>query len=163
MFDLLRPLLFIQYIDIQIYSISDHCVVFVSLEAYQPVTYCFYFSHNSQSNLGMSFCCLFQGRRVMAKKIVYFLLLMANQMCSNILTIPNAEALKNSGVEIFVIVVGSYINGNDEMVKVASYPPEHFIFRVKSLEEFWEVIKLVIKEVSPGKYKIVQGEPDPPC
>ena len=67
------------------------------------------------------------------------------------LTIPKADALKNSGVQIFVVAVGTYINGIDEMVKVASYLPQQFLFRVKTLQQFWNVIKLIIKEVSPGK------------
>ena len=79
------------------------------------------------------------------------------------LTIPNAGALKNSGVQIFVVAVGTYINGIDEMVKVASYPPQQFMFRVNDLSGFWNIIKLIIKEVSPGKYTIVNGQYDPPC
>ena len=79
------------------------------------------------------------------------------------LTIPKAKALKDSGVEIFVVGVGTYINGIDEMVKVASYPPERFLFRVETHQQFWEVIKLAIKDGATGKYTILQGEYDPPC
>ena len=79
------------------------------------------------------------------------------------LSILKADALKNSGVQIFVVAVGGYINGIDEMVKVASYPPQHFLFRVKTLQQFWNVIKLIIKEVSPGKYAIIDGQNDPSC
>lgn len=79
------------------------------------------------------------------------------------LTIPKADALKNNGVQIYVVAVGTYINGIDELVKVASYPPEHFIFRVKKLQGFWNIIKLIIKEVAPQKYKIIKGQYDPPC
>ena len=79
------------------------------------------------------------------------------------LTIPKADALKNSGVQIFVVAVGTYINGIDEMVKVASYPPEQFLFKVKNLSGFWNLVKLIIKQVDPGKYKILQGQYEPPC
>ena len=79
------------------------------------------------------------------------------------LSILKADALKNSGVQIFVVAVGGYIYGIDEMVKVASYPPQHFLFRVKTLQQFWNVIKLIIKEVSPGKYAIIDGQNDPSC
>ena len=79
------------------------------------------------------------------------------------LTIPKADALKNSEVQIFVVAVGTYINGIDEMVKVASYPPEQFLFKVKNLSGFWNLVKLIIKQVDPGKYKILQGQYEPPC
>ena len=79
------------------------------------------------------------------------------------LTIPKANALKNSGVEIFVVAVGKYINGIDEMVKVASYPPEHFLFRIKNFQGFWNIIKLIIKQDSPGKYAIINSQYGPPC
>ena len=79
------------------------------------------------------------------------------------LTIPKADALKKSGVQIFVVAVGTYINGIHEMVKVASYPPEEFLFRVKDLSGFWKIIKMIIKQVSRSKYTIVNGQYDPPC
>ena len=79
------------------------------------------------------------------------------------MTIPKADALKNSGVQIFVVAVGSYIHGIDKMVKVASYPPQHFVFRVKKLNGFWQIIQLIIKQVAPKKYKIIKGQYDPPC
>ncbi len=69
--------------------------------------------------------------------------------------------MKNSGVEIYVIAVGTYINRIDKIVNVASYPPERFLFRVKDLAGFWNIIKLIVKQVSPDKYSIVNY--DPPC
>ena len=77
------------------------------------------------------------------------------------LTVPNANALKTSGVDIYVVAVGNYIHGINEMVKVASYPPKKFLFRVKDMQGFWNIIKLIVKEVAPGKYSIVNY--DPPC
>ncbi len=77
------------------------------------------------------------------------------------LTIPKADALKLSGVDIYVVAVGTYINGIDEMVKVASYPPENYLFRVSDYQGFWEVIKLIVQQVAPEKYSLVNY--DPPC
>ena len=77
------------------------------------------------------------------------------------LTVPNANALKSIGVDIFVVGVGSYIRGIDEMVKTASYPPQNYLFRVKSLKKFWEIIQLTVKLVSPGNYIVVNYSP--PC
>ena len=77
------------------------------------------------------------------------------------MTIPNANALKTSGVDIYVVAVGNYISGIDEMVKVASHPPEKFLFRVSDYQGFWNIVKLIVKKVSPGKYSIVNY--DPPC
>ena len=78
-------------------------------------------------------------------------------------TISKAKALKDDGIDIYVVAVGSYVNGIDEMVKVASSPPENRIFRVQTLDEFWQVVKLAIKQVNPGQYKVLNGKIDPPC
>lgn len=77
------------------------------------------------------------------------------------LTIPKADTLKRMGVKISVVAVGSSIAGIDEMVKVASYPPQKFVYRVKKNSGFWEVIKLIIRQVAPGRYRINNYEP--PC
>ena len=78
-------------------------------------------------------------------------------------TIREAQALKGNGVDIYVVAVGSHIYGIDEMVRVASSPPEFHMFRVQKLTNFWEVVKLVIQQVSPGEYRVVNGQYDPPC
>ena len=80
-----------------------------------------------------------------------------------VLTVPKANALKGIGVDIFVVAVGSYISGIDEMVKVASSPPEKHVFRFEKNSAFWEVVKLAIQEVNPGKYTVLNGQYDPPC
>ena len=49
------------------------------------------------------------------------------------------------------------------MVKVASSPPENYVFRVENYSALWKVVKLVIKRVNPGKYAVVNGQYDPPC
>ena len=79
------------------------------------------------------------------------------------LTVPKAQALQKAGVKIFVVAVGSYIHGIDEMVRVASHPREDHIFRVNNLDGFLEIIKLVIQKVSPSKYAIIKGQYTTPC
>ena len=78
-------------------------------------------------------------------------------------TIREAQALKGNGIDIYVVAVGSYIYGIDEIVKVASSPPEHYMFRVQTLGDFWQVVKLAIKQVNPRVYVVLSGQYDPPC
>lgn len=80
------------------------------------------------------------------------------------MTIPKAEALKRNGVFIYVIAVGgTFISGIDEMVKVASRPPQDYLFRVSDLRGLVEVMKLVVKQVAPMKFKVINGQPNKPC
>ena len=100
----------------------------------------------------------------MSRKMV--LLVTDGQSDSRARTISEARALKGIGVDIYVVAVGSYINGIDEMVRVArvaSAPPEFHMFRVKKLTDFWTVAKLVIQQVNPREYRVVNGQYDPPC
>lgn len=77
------------------------------------------------------------------------------------LTVPNASALKSgNGVKIFVVAVGSYIPGIDEMVKIASNPSTDLL-RVKDFDGLWHLVQLIVHMVSPEKYHIVNY--DPPC
>ena len=78
---------------------------------------------------------------------------------SQSLTILSANALKNSGVKIFVVAVGDYINGIDEMVKVAS-DPHKTLFRVKDISGFYEVTKLILKQLHP---RVIVKDYYPPC
>ena len=70
-------------------------------------------------------------------------------------------------VEIFVVAVGSYIRGIDEMVKVAgsSNPhmrPEDYLLRVHNYQGLWHVSKLmVLKMAATGKYTITGPYPSP--
>ncbi|KAL9984356.1 hypothetical protein ACROYT_G006641 [Oculina patagonica] len=100
------------------------------------------------------------GRRLFPDRKMVFLVT-DGQSGDTDSTVRSAKALKDSGVKIFVVGVGNSIYGIDEMVKAASYPPDEFLFRVKNLDSFWNIIKLIVKEVSPGKYSIVNY--DPPC
>ena len=97
----------------------------------------------------------------MSRKVV--LLVTDGQSNSRDLTISKAKALKDDGIDIYVVAVGSYIYGIDEMVKVASSPPENHMFRVQTLHEFWQVVKLVIRQVNSGEYAVLNGQYDPPC
>ena len=85
------------------------------------------------------------------------LLVTDGQSNSRDLTISKAKALKVDGIDIYVVAVGSYIYGIDEMVKVASSPPENDMFRVQTLGDFWQVVKLAIKQVNPGEYEVLKG------
>ena len=71
------------------------------------------------------------------------------------------QLMKASGVEIYVVAFGSYINGIDEIVKAASYPPERHLFIINNFAGFWNIIKLIVKQFSPGKCSVVNY--DPPC
>ena len=70
-----------------------------------------------------------------------------------------AKKLKSEGATIYVVAVGSYINGIDEMVKVASDPYQH-IFRVKTVGQFYEVTRLILKKGFSGQ---PLGPYNPPC
>lgn len=107
-----------------------------------------------------------KGVRSFGRKVV----LLITDGHSNVqtgLTIPKADALKRNGVFIYVIAVGNeFISGIDEMVKVAYWPsraPQDYLFRVSDLSGLVDVIKLVVKQVAPGKYKIINGQPNKPC
>ena len=97
----------------------------------------------------------------MSRKLVF--LVTDGQSNSRDRTIREARALKGLGIDIYVVAVGSYIYGIDEMVNVASSPPENHMFRVKTLTDFWTVVKLAIQQVNPGEYRVVKGQYDPPC
>ena len=104
---------------------------------------------------------LIKGRRERSKKVV-ILITDGQSNEQRHLTIPNAQELKKRQVKILVVAVGSYISGIDEMVKVASDPFTD-MFRVKSLGEFHEIVRLVLEKISPGKWKIKRGQYNPPC
>ncbi|CAB3992440.1 Hypothetical predicted protein [Paramuricea clavata] len=113
---------------------------------------------NTQGGLAEAFN-LFktEGRRNFGTRKVVLLLTDGQ---SNILphkTIPNAKALKDAGVEVFVVAVGNeYISGINEMAHIAKFPPAKFLFRVRKFGSFLDVVKLAIKEVAPDVYEIVK-------
>ena len=109
----------------------------------------------------LRFIFLVKGRHPFPKRKMVFLLTDGRSNVRRDLTVPNANALKAIGVEIYVVAVGSSIYGIDEMVKIASYPPQDYLFRVKNLKGFWAIIQLIVKLISPGKYQVVNY--DPPC
>ena len=78
-------------------------------------------------------------------------------------TIPNANLLKNTGVEIFVVAVGNFNTGIDEIVKVASPDRKKHVFRVADVSGFLDVIKLAYDLVAPGRYQVVAGQYQPLC
>ena len=57
-------------------------------------------------------------------------------------TLYNAFLLKESGVEVFVIAVGKYLQGISEIVGLASSTDAH-LYRVKSLKDLLKVVKMI--------------------
>ena len=75
-------------------------------------------------------------------------------------TIPNAQKLKDRGVEVFVVAVGDQnMDGINEMAHIATYPPSNYLFRVEKIGDFFSMVNLAIKEVAPGQYKTVDRYP----
>ena len=68
--------------------------------------------------------------------------------------VRQADALKNSGVKIYVVAAGGTIDGLDEMVRIASDPKEKFLYRVESFAGFLRIVKLALEKVAPGKYAL---------
>jgi hypothetical protein len=99
----------------------------------------------------------FSGARGAHSRKVVLLLTDGQSNIQRKKTVPEAKKLKSSGVQVFVIAVGGqHIHGIQEMAEVASFPPAKFLFRVKKMGDFLEVVKLAIKQVSPGQYKILE-------
>lgn len=73
-------------------------------------------------------------------------------------TMASARKIKSSmpGLEIFVVAVGSYVHGIDEMANVASTPPEKFVFRVEKVSDLEYVFKLALQKMNPKKYKAIK-------
>ena len=94
-----------------------------------------------------------KGRRVNAKKVVS-LVTDGHSNVDQHLTVPQADALKKSGVEIHVVAAGGTIDSLDEMVKVASDPKEKFLYRVKSYAGFLRIVELALEQDAPGKYAV---------
>ena len=94
-----------------------------------------------------------KGKRPGARKIA-FLITDGQSNVDPSKTIPNAELLKASGVEIFVIAVGNYKTGISEIVKIASPDPKDHVFRVTNMNGLLHVTELAFKSVAPKKCAI---------
>lgn len=105
---------------------------------------------------------LFKGKRPGVTKVA-FLVTDGRSNIETEKTIPNANLLKSSGVEIFVVAVGDHISGIDEIVKVASPDRKQHVFRVVDMQGFLDVTKLAYKLVAPGRYQVVAGQYQPLC
>ena len=106
-------------------------------------------------------CCI-KGKRPGVTKIA-FLVTDGKSNVDPDKTIPNANLLKSTGVEIFVVAVGNYISGIDEIVKVASPDRKGHVFRVANMTGFLDVTKLAFDLVAPGRYQVVAGQYQPLC
>lgn len=92
----------------------------------------------------------------MSRKLV-LLLTDGHSNVENDKTIPNAQKLKDKGIEVFVIAVGGkQMSGIDEMANMATFPPATYLLRVEKVGDFLEVINLAIQQVAPHKYKILK-------
>ena len=57
-------------------------------------------------------------------------------------TLPEADTLKAIGAQVFVIGIGNYINGIEELANMASNKYTH-LFRVESMGSFVDIVKLI--------------------
>ena len=121
---------------------------------------CFELLHDTRVVNAVCLIFLVKGRRPFPRSKWVFLVTDGRSNIDAQLTIPNASALKASGVKIFVVAVGDAITGIDELVKVASNPFRDLL-RVKDFSGFWNLIQLTVKMVSPRKYQFVNY--NPPC
>ena len=127
--------------------------VLVSTESIKTGKYDTQYSHDSLSYKSHILPVL--GGRDNARKVV-LLVTDGQSNKQKDLTIPNADELKNMGVAIYVVAVGSHIDGIGEMVKVAGTNDrytsvQNYLFRVRDYGGFLGVAKMVVKKVS-GKY-----------
>ncbi|KAL9984344.1 hypothetical protein ACROYT_G006628 [Oculina patagonica] len=111
----------------------------------------------------------YSGRRAYSRKTV-LLVTDGQSNKQQSLTVPNANALKNAGVQIQVLAIGDFSNGIDEMVKVAStaggFPPTPdnvLLYRVADYNGFLTIVKMMLKKHAPGTWAIVSGQYDTLC
>ena len=76
-------------------------------------------------------------------------------------TVPNAKKLRDDGAEIYVIGFGEFTSVIEKIVQIVSFSPEDYLFRVKCYGDAIGVVKLVVKEINPGKYAVVKKIPSP--
>ncbi|XP_031551728.1 uncharacterized protein LOC116288997 [Actinia tenebrosa] len=74
------------------------------------------------------------------------------------MTIPIARRLKAQGIEVFVIAVGEYLDGIDELSKMASSPNAH-MYRVEDMSGLVLVVKLIPKSLDQWRNNIFGGRP----
>ena len=132
------------------------------MKIYKPRTHKLRCSLDGFSN--KSHILLVLGGRVSSRKRV-LLVTDGQSTIQEKLTIPKANNLKNMGVEIYVVAVGSYISGIGEMVKVAgsSDPymrPGDYLSRVHNYKGLWQVTQLVVQKMA-GKYVSLSPYPSP--
>ena len=105
---------------------------------------------------------VFKGHRPGVTKIA-FLVTDGRSNIESDKTIPNANKLRSSGVEIFVVAVGNYISGINEIVKVASPDRKNHVFRVNDMSGFLNVTELAYDLFAIGRYQVVAGQYQPLC
>ena len=68
------------------------------------------------------------------------------------LTIPSDRHLKDLGQRF-----------SWSLWEKMSYPPKDYLFRVKKLDGFLQIIKLMVQRYSPRKYAIIKSQYTRPC
>ena len=81
---------------------------------------------------------------------------------NKMLSLHNAYEVKHARVEIFVIVIGNFPRDIEEILNIASPPPQDHVLRIRSYGDFIDVVLLAIKKISPTQYKMLQSFP-PSC
>ena len=93
-----------------------------------------------------------KGKRPGVKKIA-FLITDGQSNVDPSKTIPNANLLKASGVEIFVVAVGDYQTGiSSETVEIASPDRKDHVFPVSDMNGFLDATRSAFELVAPNKY-----------
>ena len=99
------------------------------------------------------------GARPWARKIIF--LVTDGRSNDKQATLNSAKKIKNNipGLEIFVVAVGSYVSGVDEMANVASYPPLDHVYRVEKDSDLKYVFEIALEKMNPNKYRAVKPTP----
>lgn len=104
---------------------------------------------------------MFVGSSYGAREGSFRRLLIVTDGQSNIkkhLTLEKASKLKQSGIEVFVIALGEYLEGIEELSKMASSPNAH-MYRVEDMNGLILVVKLIPHTLSAWSSNILGGDP----
>lgn len=100
---------------------------------------------NTQGALELCREELFRKIKSGMRRLSYKRILIVTDGQSNVkkqLTLYKAFKLKNMGIEIFVIAIGSYLRGIAEIVGLASSTDAH-LYRVKNMKDLLEIVQLI--------------------
>ncbi|KAK3749637.1 hypothetical protein QZH41_001725 [Actinostola sp. cb2023] len=115
---------------------------------------------NTQDALEMCYQ-MFENPKYGARDGSFKRILIVTDGQSNIkkhLTIEKAIRLKQVGIEVFVIAVGEYLDGMEELSKMASSPNAH-MYRVEDMNGLVLVVKLIPRSLTQWSSNILGGSP----